>query len=161
MKHSRLVAILISLLVVFSLASCGSSSGSSKKEEGPQTTIKDHIDVDKIELVSLDESGITLAFTQENMNIVILPKSFEVAGEKYDLLGPDEELNPQVHFRVDGSDTDSFMLDIKNGETHTATISIDGVTDYTHFKATVDNTMYQDSGKSFPVRDVSFEVITE
>lgn len=160
MKRNWLVAVLISCLVVFSIVACGSSSGSSK-EEGLQTKIKNHIDVDEIELVSMDEIGITLSFTQKHMNIMILPKSFEIAGERYDPFGPDEELNPQVHFRVDGGDTDSFSLDIKEGETHTANISVDGVTDYTHFKATVDNTLYQDSGKSFPVRDVSFEVITD
>ena len=153
------------------LTACGNSSSSSSSDSSsdeakeevkePQATIKNGIDVEEIELVSWDENGITLSFTQNHGNIIIFPKGFEVAGEYYSLLGSDEELNPEVHFRVDDSEEDTYNLDIKEGETHTATISIDGVSDYTHLKTTVDNTPYYDEGKSYPIRNVSFEVVIE
>ena len=164
-RRSFFLTLFLSLALSLSLSIIGCSSsgsgGNSAEEKGPETKIKNGIDVDEIDLISFDENGITLAFTHNHGNIIVLPKSFKIAGKTYSLLGSDEELNPEVHFRVDDSDKDSFSLEIKEGETHQAHIAIDGVTDYSNFKMTVDNTIYYDDGKSYPIKDVSFEVITE
>ena len=39
--------------------------------------------------------------------------------------------------------------------------AIDGVSDYTHFTMHVDNTIFDDSGKAWPIRDVRVTCVTE
>lgn len=85
--------------------------------------------------------------------------SIEVADSTYSVYDADGNLNPEVHFSVDGKDT--YQVDLKEGDSQQVHVSVDGVTDYTHFKMRVDDTIYDDSGKSWQIKDVTVEVVTE
>lgn len=131
-----------------------------KEPEAPKTRVNNRTDA-QVEFVSLDEEGITLRLSVDSQNLMFLPQYFEVAGATYGIFDAEGNLNPAVHFVVDGSDKDSYSVDLKEGKSCEVRISIDGVSDYTHFKMTVDDTIYDDSGRSWQIKDVSVEVITE
>lgn len=171
MKRQLRFALALTLIaaLLLPLAACDGSSSkdsdSSEKEEqveeekGPETRVNNRLDCDA-EFVSLDENGITFNLSMSHQNITVYPKSFEVAGNSYSFLGADENLNPEVHLRVDDSEKDNIWVDIQEGETHKVHVAIDGVTDYTHFKMIADNTVYTE-GDHWPMTDVSIEFVTE
>lgn len=139
---------------------CGGSGGGSSTEASEpkevQYRVKNGIDAD-VELVGFDESGITLKFTASHGNIVVFPKTIEVAGQRFSMLGSDDNQNPAIHMTVGDAENRS-SIEMNDGDTTTVKVSIDGVTDYHDFKMTVDNTMYTDSD-TWPIKDVSFEVV--
>lgn len=118
--------------------------------------IRNGIDAD-VELVEFDDSGITLEFTASHGSIVVFPKSIEVTGQRFSMLGADDNQNSAIHMTV-GDIENCSSIDIGDGDTVTVMVSIDGVTDYHDFKMTVDNTMYTESD-TWPIKDVSFEVV--
>ena len=162
-KRPLLTTLSILVALAFLLSGCGGSSASSKTAGNQAiTTTKVENPTDaKVEVVSVDEGGITLALSVDQQNLAFFPQSFEVAGDTYSIFDAEGELNPAVHFVVDGNGKDSSAVEIAEGETHEVRVSIDGVSDYTHFTMRVDNTVFDDSGKAWPIRDVRVTCITE
>lgn len=164
------LALLLVTALSFPLVGCkGSSNSASSKGEAtktteaakpkePETRVNNTTDAD-VEFVSLDKDGITLKLSVNNQNLVFFPMSVEVAGSKYNVYDADGNLNPAVHFTVDGKDT--FQVELKEGESRQVRVSVDGVTDYSQFRMNVDDTIYDISGKSWQIKDVAVEVITK
>ncbi len=156
------IASLALALVPFSVSGCGGSSsgGGTTPEVGekaePQYRVRNGIDAD-VELVGFDESGITLKFYAAHGNIVIFPKTIEVADQMFSTLGSDDNQNPAIHVTVGDAENRS-TIEMNDGDSVMVKISIDGVTDYHDFKMTVDNTLYTAS-ETWPIKDVSFEVV--
>lgn len=133
------------------------NSSPDSENASPQARITNSSDA-SVEFVSADENGITLEFSpkDDDENVLIVPNSFDVGGSTHYVLGQDGELNPRVHFALDGKDVG--MLDLKAGGSEQVTVSVDGVSDYTDFTMHLDDTTYKDQGRAWTFEDLKVSV---
>lgn len=139
-------------------ASSASADVSSVAASGVK--VKNNTDLD-VSFVSSDENGITLAFkTRDGDNWNVYPNVVEVDGQKYSTTTE----NSKVMVFVEGySDDESWLVfGVDSGKTVNATFHVDGVTDYSHFKLTMDDQAYSPSGgKNYIFKDLTVEVTQE
>lgn len=151
---------LVLIASVFCLSACGGSSTEKKESSEPTTRIKNQTDVEA-ELVGFDSNGITLSITSKNDSVLFMPKVFEAEGKSFSIFDSEGNHNPQVTLRANDKDIDA-SIECHEGETINMFIALEGVSDYSNLKITVDETLYSESGgKSYPIKDVILAVETK
>lgn len=139
----------------------GDSSADTQESTPTSRITRNTTDVEA-SVVSVDETGVTLTLTSdEHDNTLVVPNYYKIGDDKYNILGSDDELNPQVHFSQNGEDISTATLDIKAGTSQDVHMSVDGVTDYSHFEVNLDDVLYEDGGQSWHMKDLVIEVTTE
>ena len=155
--------LLVFVVSVFYLSACGgsnSSSDSKKEESEPTSRVENTTDVEA-ELVGFDSNGITFSIVSKMDNVLFMPKTFEAEGKTFSIFDDEGNHNPQVTLKANDKDIDA-SIECHEGETINMFVALEGVSDYSNLKITVDETLYSDSGgNSYPIKDVVLAVVTK
>ena len=131
-----------------------------EEQSKPETRVDNTTDVEA-ELVGFDSNGVTFNIVSKFDNVLFMPKLFEAEGKSFSIFDNEGNHNPQVTLKANDKDIDA-SIECHEGETINMFIALEGVSDYSNIKITVNETLYSDSGgKSYPIKNVKLQLVTE